>query len=588
MTIQSFVALCSASVLVLSVAIGPFTQQTIRAVACEVISPDDLASVPVAEYLPYQTDVSWSIYGDPFYGSKVVISPQMSIAALRGIVGSPDQVNAIPVSCPTGNCDFPGLDQGSVSYSSLAICSSCVDISEHIFETYQGSNDDFIPGYWSYNVSDTDPSYLGIQDTTLTTGFYCTGCGNKVLNIQALEQDDGANDLGTLQSHSTYITSMSFTWAGCAKPIEFSDQHDWLNKMHCSSYWRFPGLQNKADLVAANSSLDLCVRKYESKVRSGELQEKTISINKDVFIANTPPLADGCSQMIIKSPCFMDGQRYDITNLSQVAPHPGRNFTALVVNNQSLEVPLDCVFSVKCIFIEGISAYMRDLFNGYCVLNKWSVMNPREWIACDERWWYKSLFNQGNASLESVSAAFENIALEITARMRTTGMNAYGTEPGRAVGIVTRSAVCIEVYWPWLTLHIFLVALTGIVFALVLYDSRRQGMQPIWKHSSLVPFFHGLRDEQQRHGTIARAPGPVELSMMEEAAAKMDVKLEQCKEGYGFVLSGTSEEVAYQSPSSEHLGMRLSTDTEAPDVLGAPELGPRFSESVAESLNEAH
>lgn len=171
--------------------------------------------------------------------------------------------------------------------------------------------------------------------------------------------------------------------------------------------------------------------------------------------------------------------------------------------------------------------------------------------------------------------------------MRTTGMNAYNTESGRTVGTVTRSAVCIQVYWPWLTLHMFLVIWTGLIFAFVLYDSRRlRGAQPIWKHNGLVPFFHPLRYEQ-RDGSTTRKPTPIEVDAMDATASKMVVQLQQLHEGYTFVVEEESAKSVLQSPPPESTRKHPSIDTESPDVLAEPDFGPHFSASVDEGVEEA-
>ncbi|KAI7775452.1 hypothetical protein LA080_006784 [Diaporthe eres] len=147
----------SALVFVLSAVVGPFTQQTIRTFGCDLLYHNALASVPVAEYLDYRMDIDTYNSGDPF-----IVSPQMSIAVLEGLVGSMDQVNQISASCPTGNCDFFSADGAPTSYSSLAMCSSCEDITDHIIETHTVHGEH--SGSWSYNISDTDPTYLAIGD----------------------------------------------------------------------------------------------------------------------------------------------------------------------------------------------------------------------------------------------------------------------------------------------------------------------------------------------------------------------------------------------------------------------------------------
>lgn len=287
----------------------------------------------------------------------------MSIAVLEGIVGSSDQVKDVPVSCPTGNCDFYGSNGGPISYSSLAICSSCEDISDHIMATrivYENTSEH----YWAYNFSDTDPSYLAIRDGS-EASFMVEDGSYPFLNIQA----PGKEGFGSRADYSpsTNITFMSFTWANCSLPASYSDSWDWYDKVDCSSHSRFPGLQNKVGLVAANCSMNICVRNYASSIRNGELKEKTISINTDVVAVDDElTVFDDVSYRIIKDPCFLDGQEYTTTNFSQAARSPDRNFTRLLVNNESVEVPLECTFGIDEHFGWGIFQYLHDIFQTSC------------------------------------------------------------------------------------------------------------------------------------------------------------------------------------------------------------------------------
>lgn len=155
------------------------------------------------------------------------------------------------------------------------------------------------------------------------------------------------------------------------------------------------------------------------------------------------------------------------------------------------------------------------------------------------------------------------------------------------MGTVTRSAACIQVYWPWLTLHIFLVVWTGLIFGVVLYGSQRlREVQPVWKHSSLVPFFHTLRYEDERKESTMHKSTPVEVGPMDDTASKMVVQLQQFHQGYAFVVEADSGKSMLQSPPLAPTSMRQSTDTESPDVLAEPDFGPHFSSSVDEGLEE--
>lgn len=564
---KRYVALCSALVFVLSAVIGPFTQQTIRTFGCELLSHNASALVPVAEYLDYRTDIDTYNGGDSF-----TVSPQMSIAILEGIVGSMDQVDQISAFCPTGNCDFNSADGGPTSYSSLAMCSSCEDITDHIIETHivHGKHS----GYWSYNISDTDPTYLAVGDGSLIF----SGDDYPFMNIQAPNN-------GWSPSPSTSVEFMSFTMADCSLPANYSDRLDWYNKVECSKSSRFPGLQNKVGLIAANCSLNLCVRDYVSSIRNGELEERTVSIKEDAIPIYGTSTTNPSSYKFIKDPCFLDGQRYTTENLSQVAHSAGRNFTRLLINVESVEVPLECTFGVNDEFISAIYQYLHRIFQTSCKTSSWGPNG--NWINCFERWWCTPLFEQGNASLNSISNTFEKLSLAITARMRATGMSGDGTEPGRAVGTVTRSAVCIQVSWPWLTLHIFLILWVGLIFAIILYKSwSLREVQPIWKHSSLVPFFHKLQYKEGQDGKITRTSSPVKLSSMEDAAAKMVVQLQQYEGGYAFVVEEEPGKYALRSLPPGPTSGRQGTETDSPDVLDELDLGPHFAASLDEGLDD--
>ncbi|KAG8163810.1 hypothetical protein KVR01_005728 [Diaporthe batatas] len=568
---KSFVALCSALAFVLSAAIGPFTQQTIRTFGCEILSHNESASVPIAEYLDFRTDIDTYNSGDSY-----IVSPQMSIAVLEGIVGSTDQDNQVSASssCRTGNCDFQSPGGGSTSYSSLAICSSCEDITDLVVETHIVEDG---PDYWSYNISDTDPTYVTMRDSDDT--IFSGDDSYPFMNVQA-------PNVGRDSHSSASVQFMSFTFADCSLPANYSDRSDWYDKVECPNSSRFRGLQNKVGLLAANCSVNLCVRTYESSIRSGQLEEKTVSINEDAIPVYDLTTAYVDSYKIIRDPCFLDGQRYTTKNLSQVARSPGRNFTSLLVNGESVELPLECTYGVKDAFVSAIYLYLHAIFQTSCKAASWGPGG--KWINCFERWWYPPLFNEGNATLASVSDTFEKLSLAITARMRATGMNANGTEPGRAVGTVTRSAVCIQVSWPWLTLHMFLVLWVGLIFAIISYDSwRLREVQPIWKHSSLVPFFHKLRHEGQEDGVPTHTASPMELSSMEDTAAKVVVQLRQDEGGYAFVVEEGPGRYELRSLPPEPASERQSTKAGSTHVLNEPVLGPRFSASVHESLRDS-
>lgn len=99
------------------------------------------------------------------------------------------------------------------------------------------------------------------------------------LNIQAPNKEGLGGSAN--YSSSTNITLMSYPSANCSLSVTYSGMWDRFEKVDCSSYSRFSGLENKVGLVAVNCSLHVCVRNYASTVRNGQLEGKTFSINKE-------------------------------------------------------------------------------------------------------------------------------------------------------------------------------------------------------------------------------------------------------------------------------------------------------------------
>lgn len=92
------------------------------------------------------------------------------------------------------------------------------------------------------------------------------------------------------------------------------------------------------------------------------------------------------SYRVIKDPCFLDGQKYITTNLSQAPHSPGRNFTTLLVNDEAVNVPLECTFGIDEHFSWGIFQYLHDIFQSTCRVDDWGP--DGDWIVCLDAWWY--------------------------------------------------------------------------------------------------------------------------------------------------------------------------------------------------------
>jgi hypothetical protein len=119
--------------MIVALAIDPFTQQVIEYYSCSSALNGAIASIPRKNiYAVLSAEDTTDAIGDlPF---------NMNAAIYVGVLSPPaDASSLISVDCRSGNCTFP--ESNGLSYSSLAMCSACDDISNTIEANYQDGND---------------------------------------------------------------------------------------------------------------------------------------------------------------------------------------------------------------------------------------------------------------------------------------------------------------------------------------------------------------------------------------------------------------------------------------------------------------
>jgi hypothetical protein len=118
------IAALGALITIVAIAIDPFSQQIIQYYSCKR---------PIAGAQP--SLATTNIYTGGFSlindDSDFITSPAMNAAIYVGLLDPPANSSSnLNFGCPTGNCTFPATN--GASYSSLAICSRCSDISRSI------------------------------------------------------------------------------------------------------------------------------------------------------------------------------------------------------------------------------------------------------------------------------------------------------------------------------------------------------------------------------------------------------------------------------------------------------------------------
>lgn len=127
-----------------AVAIDPLSQQLVSYHPGSVETNDTVASLPRAiEYhelgtnldavivLGQDTDALIDLDENP--GDYAYISVDMKSAIRSGLVYGNERVLELPATCPGGNCTFE-------EYSTLAVCASFADVTEHLYPTNGSTN----------------------------------------------------------------------------------------------------------------------------------------------------------------------------------------------------------------------------------------------------------------------------------------------------------------------------------------------------------------------------------------------------------------------------------------------------------------
>jgi hypothetical protein len=112
-------------VIIFSVGIGPFTQQAVKSVPCNVALATRNSSVQVA-----QTN-SYVIYPRIAAG-MFDLELETKAAILQGLANPDGKESAFTVDCNTGNCSFPS--HNGVTHSSIGFCKKCVDVTSWLYE----------------------------------------------------------------------------------------------------------------------------------------------------------------------------------------------------------------------------------------------------------------------------------------------------------------------------------------------------------------------------------------------------------------------------------------------------------------------
>lgn len=377
-------------------------------------------------------------------------------------------------NCPTGNCTWP-------EYESLAICNSCVDITDKLERhttniglsallatdnpaarvTFGGNTAFRLPNGlfiendngWVYtedvNEGDNDDIYGAVMMTTLGTGN-----ASKTVSMQDLD---------------TLIWAMSM--------IRVTQ-----DPTNSSAAW--PDLPHSA----MECALHYCINNYSAEVKSGILQENVTKIKDAVRAADSwlpetfsEPLREEVRSSIAFSDYWSAIKR---TDLSLISP----------TNNTRYNISQSAV--------DGIGSYFGTTFASDLHVFVMPDDNTTEWqlngyYLTTSQVQYTPSTMQVLYSTEDLNNTFTSLATSMSNALRDgsdASFNGADRELTGEKGILT---TFYEIQWPWLSLHCASLVLGVLFFVLTLVRNRSA---PAWKSSSLAVMARGHQVQDVVHG----------------------------------------------------------------------------------------
>jgi hypothetical protein len=132
------------------------------------------------------------------------------------------------------------------------------------------------------------------------------------------------------------------------------------------------------------------------------------------------------------------------------------------------------------------------------------------WFA-EGSWWLSSLYNQGNATFDTINSVFDGVATAYTNHVRNSGIPRAGKnssaikDPAEIIiGQVWHTTICTKFAWEWLIFPAALVLATLAILVTTMMMSRLDPQQlPIWKSSLLPLLYYGFGKEKEGASGVA-------------------------------------------------------------------------------------
>lgn len=286
---------------------------------------------------------------------------------------------------------------------------------------------------------------------------------------------------------------------------------------------------------AVSCNLSPCAKSYTARVTNGVLKEEQVGPTMDLTdLDNGTAINAGC--LTSQQRQYLNQNGYHIENETQWIWYSGNNSfvyelgacyneysctSAIELIEGPANISKNCIYNIFEGANYGISRFVTDYFNGSIVPDQDAFAGPSV---------LQALYNGGNATVDSMTAAFQSVADSMTAYIRQNG-DADAAAP--AIGVVYQENTCVRIRWPWLAFPAVLVCLTILFLVLMILSNTRQvSTAQDWKSSPLPYLFHGLDRDVVPHPDPTL---PTKSKVMQDIAKSTHVQLAPSEQGWKLV-----------------------------------------------------
>lgn len=358
--------------------------------------------------------------------------------------------------CPTGNCTWP-------VYTSLAVCTTCNDVSEHLIRTRREGN--------SFDAT------LHRADVIFATNL--TSYSLPYVNIT--NADEGGTDHW---ASAALLTAATVINPGMT--ITFRDYNTMIAAIGVikAESW------NDSKISATECAWRFCTKAFSSKVENGILHENITEVSSnrvaESYMYGSGPFWSAYERENNYSLCYYEGTASDNVKSQILYDVNGRrrDLQLDIATNPEIELPNDAItlFNIT----QNTTCSLSTLL-GMQLSEFGQITWPPDLLSGV----FPPVLSEVLYDAKDISLVFNNIGDSLTTWMRSSP---GGSPATRMYGTSNQWLVYIRVQWQYLALPVIAFIGSILFIFLTVYSSASLGLQP-WKSDLVATLTHSVDDE---------------------------------------------------------------------------------------------